>query len=171
MLSAWSKRKYESLTEAPQPAKVFRLRRNRTATTVLAVRSIIPPSEWAAALDRMPTGIHPNLRITARSLVPIRSIWRCFPHAADSGAGHHMADASDAGAHGNFQNSSILREPAHEGAGDLVGFGCGARVELMLSAPGRPLTLLARGPAGDAGVGLIKFWEGRKGGFIRIIIY
>ena len=60
--------KYQSLTEEAQPAVFFPLSQEfNNNGTILAVRSVLPPTEIAAALKRTLTGIDPNLLLTLRN--------------------------------------------------------------------------------------------------------
>jgi predicted permease len=59
--------KYGTLTEKPIPAMFFPFAQNPTSNVTLLVRSTRPPAEMAAALNRMLTGINPNLPFTIRS--------------------------------------------------------------------------------------------------------
>ena len=59
--------KYDSLTEAPQPAMYWPLAQNNESDTTLVVRSNRPPAEIAAAVDSLMTHIDPSLPVTIRS--------------------------------------------------------------------------------------------------------
>jgi predicted permease len=70
--------KYEFLTEEPSPAMFFPLDQDHDANTILIVRSNLPTAEIAAAMNRMLTGIDPNLPFSLRSW-PDRLSFPLFP--------------------------------------------------------------------------------------------
>lgn len=68
--------KYHDLQESPQPAVYRPLSQNEDSDTVFVVRSRRTPSEMAAALERTPSAIAPDVPITVQ-IGPIRWMASC----------------------------------------------------------------------------------------------
>jgi predicted permease len=147
--------KYQTLTEEPQPAMFFPLSQEvNDNDTVLVVRSSLPWSEMAAALDRTLTSINPNLPLTLRSWPDALDL-AFFPTRAATAAlgimGLLAAMLAITGIFGMAANSVSRRMKE---LGIRVALGA-ARTQLMRSALGRPLVLLACGSAAGLALGVL----------------
>jgi predicted permease len=143
--------KYETLTEAPQPAMFFPLAQGMNGNdTALVVRSALPPMDMAAALNRMMDGIDPNIPLTVRSWPDVLDL-ALFPARAATGAlaimGLLAAMLAVTGIFG-MAAYSVNRRVRELG----IRIALGARkVQLMNAAIGRPIVLLCAG----SGLGLV----------------
>jgi predicted permease len=137
--------KYETLTEAPQPAMFFPLAQGMNSNdTAVVVRSALPPADVAAALNRMMNGIDPNIPLTVRTWPGALDL-ALFPARAATGAlaimGMLAAMLAVTGIFGMaaYSVSRRMRELAIR-----VAVGAG-RAHVIAAAVGRPLVLLGVG--------------------------
>jgi predicted permease len=147
--------KYRSLTEDPQPAMFFPLPQEiNDDYTVLVVRSALPPTEIAAALDRTLTRIDPTLPLSLHTWPDALDL-ALFPARTATAAlgimGLLAAMLTITGIFGlaTYSVSKRMRE-----LGIRVALGA-ARVELIRSALGRPLTLLLSGSTAGLVLGML----------------
>jgi MacB-like periplasmic core domain len=147
--------KYESLTEEAQPAMFFPLTQEVNSNdTVLVVRSTRPPMEIAAALDRMLTGIDPNLPLTFHSW-PDALAFALFPaRAATAALGIMGFLAAMLAITGIFGMASYSVSKRMKEFGIRVALGA-QRVEVMLAALGWPLLLLLSGSIAGLVLGIL----------------
>lgn len=146
--------KYESLTEQPAPAMFFSLGQNTDASTVVVVRSQLPPAEAMAATRRILTGIDSSLPFTleawsqalALALFPAR-----IATAVLTVMGFLAAMLAVTGVFGMaaYSVSKRLRE-----LGIRVALGA-HRIQVMRSALGRPLAVLASGSVAGLVLGVL----------------
>ena len=146
--------KYEMLTEDPGPAMFFPLAQNHEASTILIVRSELPPAEIASALNRLLTGIDASLPFTLRQW-PDRLALVLFPAriatAALSVMGMLAAMLAVTGVFGmaTYTVSKRMRE-----LGIRVALGA-HRGQLMRAALGRPLLVLLSGSVAGLLLGVL----------------
>ncbi len=147
--------KYESLTEEAQPAMFFPLTQEINDTyTVLVVRSARPSLEIAAALDRTLTRIDPNLPLTLHSW-PDALALALFPaRAATAALGIMGFLAAMLAITGMFGMASYSVSKRMKEFGIRVALGA-QRMEVMLSALGRPLLLLLSGSIAGLVLGVL----------------
>ena len=147
--------KYQSLTEDAQPAMFFPLAQEiNDNDTVLAVRSTLPPVEMASALDRVLTGIDPNLPLTLRSWTDALDLALFPARAATAALGIMGLLAAMLAITGIFGMAAYSVSRRMKELGIRVALGA-ARVELIRSALGRPLILLLSGLAAGLAMGLL----------------
>ncbi len=157
--------KYETLTEAPQPAMFFPLAQGMNSNdTALVVRSAFPPADIAAALNRMMNAIDPNIPLTIRTW-PNALDLALFPARAATGAlailGLMAAMLAVTGIFG-MAAYSVSRRMKELG----IRVALGARkVQLMSAAVGRPIVLLCVGSALGLAGGIF------ASGLLRQIVY
>ncbi len=137
--------KYQTLTEAPQPAMFFAMSQDMTSNdTALVVRSALPRVDIAAALSRMMKGIDPDLPLTVRTWPDALDL-ALFPARAATGAlaimGLLAAMLAVTGIFGMaaYSVNRRMRELAIRMA---VGAG---RAQVIAAAVGRPFALLGVG--------------------------
>lgn len=146
--------KYESLTEAPTAAMFFPLAQSSDSDTALVVRSQLPPSKIAPALDRMLAGIDPSLPFTIHSW-PDALAFVLFPaRVATASLGIMGLLAALLAVTGVFGMAtySVSRRMKELG----IRMALGARpAQVIGSALGRPLVLLFCGSAAGLFLGVI----------------
>jgi hypothetical protein len=147
--------KYQSLTEEAQPAMFFPLTQELNSNdTVVVVRSALPPTEIAAALDRTLTRIDPNLPLTLHSW-PDAIALALFPaRAATAALGIMGFLAAMLAITGMFGMASYSVSKRMKEFGIRVALGA-QRGEVMRSAVGRPLLLLFGGSAAGLVLGVM----------------
>jgi len=137
--------KYQSLTEEAQPAMFFPLTQEvNDNETVLVVRSALPSVEIAAALDRTLTRIDPNLPLTLHSWPDALDLALFPARAATMALGIMGFLAAMLAITGMFGMASYSVSKRMKEFGIRVALGA-QRMEVMLSALGRPLVLLLTG--------------------------
>jgi predicted permease len=143
--------KYETLTEAPQPAMFFPLARGMNSNdTALVVRSTRPPTDMAAALNRMMNGIDPNIPLTVRTWPDVLDL-ALFPARAATGALAVMGLlAAMLAVTGIFGMAAYSVNRRMKELGIRVALGA-RKVQLMSAALGRPIVMLCVG----SGLGLV----------------
>jgi predicted permease len=147
--------KYQTLTEEPQPAMFFPLSQEvNDNDTVLVIRSALPWSEMAAALDRTLTSINPNLPLTLRSWPDALDLAFFPTRAATAALGIMGLLAAMLAITGIFGMAAYSVSRRMKELGIRVALGA-ARTQLMRSALGRPLVLLACGSAAGLALGVL----------------
>jgi len=137
--------KYMSLTEDAQPAMFFPLTQEVNSNrTVLVVRSALPPTEIAAALDRTLTSIDPNLPLTLHSWPDALDLALFPARAATAALGIMGLLAAMLAITGIFGMATYSVSKRMKELGIRVALGA-ARVDLICSALGRPFILLFSG--------------------------
>ncbi|MGC1782184.1 MAG: ABC transporter permease [Acidobacteriaceae bacterium] len=137
--------KYHSLTEGPQAAMFFPLAQETNSPyTVLVVRSALPPIEMTSALDRVLTGINPNLPLTIQSW-PNALDFALFPARASTAAlGIMGLLAAMLAMTGIFGMAAYSVSKRMKELGIRIALGA-QPAQLMRSVLGRPLALLLSG--------------------------
>jgi ABC-type antimicrobial peptide transport system permease subunit len=147
--------KYQSLTEEAQPAMFFPLTQEVNANyTVLVVRSALPSVEIAAALDRTLTRIDPNLPLTLHSWPDALDLALFPARAATTALGTMGFLAAMLAITGMFGMASYSVSKRMKEFGIRVALGA-QRMEVMLSALGRPLLLLLSGSIAGLVLGVL----------------
>jgi predicted permease len=143
--------KYETLTEAPQPAMFFPLVQEMNSNdTALVVRSALPPVDVAAALNRMMDGIDPNIPLTVRTWPDVLDL-ALFPARAATAALAIMGLlAAMLAVTGIFGMAAYSVNRRMKELGIRIALGA-RKVQLMNAAIGRPIALLCAG----CGLGLV----------------
>ena len=137
--------KYQSLAENPQPAMFFPLTQETNSNnTVLVVRSALPPTEIAAALDRVLTGIDPNLPFTIHSWSEALDLALFPARAATAALGIMGLLAAMLSVTGIFGMAAYSVSKRMKELGIRIALGA-RPAQLMRSALGRPLVLLFSG--------------------------
>jgi predicted permease len=137
--------KYQSLAENPQPAMFFPLTQETNSNnTVLVVRSALPPTEIAAALDRVLTGIDPNLPFTIHSWSDALDLALFPARAATAALGIMGLLAAMLAVTGIFGMAAYSVSKRMKELGIRIALGA-QPAQLMRSALGRPLVLLLSG--------------------------
>ena len=137
--------KYETLTEAPQPAMFFPLVQEMNSNdTALVVRSALPPADIAAALNRMMNGIDPNIPLTVRTWPDALDL-AIFPARAATGALAIMGLlASMLAVTGIFGMAAYSVSRRMKELAIRVAVGA-RRAQVIAAAVGRPFVLLGVG--------------------------
>jgi predicted permease len=147
--------KYQSLTEDPQPAMFFPLPQEINDNyTVLVVRSALPPTEIAAALDRTLTSIDPNLPLTLTSWPDALDLALFPARAATAALGIMGLLAAMLAITGIFGMATYSVSKRMKELGIRVALGA-ARVELIRSALGRSMILLLSGSMAGLMLGML----------------
>jgi predicted permease len=143
--------KYETLTEAPQPAMFFPLVQEMNSNdTALVVRSARRPMDMAAALYRMMDGINPNIPLTVRTWPEVLDL-ALFPARAATGALVIMGLlAAMLAVTGIFGMAAYSVNRRMKELGIRVALGA-RKVQLINAALGPPILLLCVG----SGLGLV----------------
>lgn len=146
--------KYESLTEAPQPAVFFPLGQNPSSDVTLVVRSHLSPAEVAPALSRVLDGVDPNLPFTIQSW-PKELTLALFPaRIATAALGVMGLLAAVLAVTGIFGMAAYSVSKRMKELGIRVALGARA-TRLMAAALGRPLILLLCGSATGLLLGVV----------------
>ena len=147
--------KYQTLAEEAQPAMFFPLSQEINSNdTVLVVRSVLPSSEMASALDRTLTGINPDLPLTLHSWPDALDLAFFPTRAATAALGIMGLLAAMLAITGIFGTAAYSVSRRTRELGIRVAMGA-ARTQLMRSALGRPLVLLACGSAAGLALGVL----------------
>ena len=146
--------KYDSLTEAPQPAMFWPLAQNNETDTTLAVRSNRPPAEIGAALDTMMSRIDPSLPVTIQSW-PAALALVLFPaRVATVALGILGLLAGMLAATGIFGMASYSVARRLREMGIRVALGA-QRTQVLRAALGRTVLLLVIGSVAGLGLGVL----------------
>ena len=136
--------KYQSLTEAPQPAMFFPVAQDTNTRTVLVVRSPLPSDQIASSVSHVMNGIDPNLPLTLHSWPDALDLV-LFPAKAATGAlGIMGLLAAMLAITGIFGMASYSVSRRMKELGIRVALGAN-HLELIGSALGRPLLHLLSG--------------------------
>ena len=147
--------KYQTLAEEAQPAMFFPLSQEINSNdTVLVVRSVLPSSEMASALDRTLTSINPDLPLTLHSWPDALDLAFFPTRAATAALGTMGLLAAMLATTGIFGTAAYSVSRRTRELGIRVALGA-ARTQLMRSALGRPLVLLACGSAAGLALGVL----------------
>jgi predicted permease len=147
--------KYQSLTEDAQPAMFFPLSQEvNNYETILVVRSTLPANKMAAALDRILSGIDPNLPLTLHSWPDALELAMFPARAATSALGIMGLLAAMLAITGIFGMATYSVSKRMKELGIRVALGA-ARMELIRSALGRPLVLLLSGSVAGLILGVL----------------
>jgi predicted permease len=138
--------KYDSLTEDPQGAVFYPLAQAANGDTALVVRSQLPPADVARAMDHMLTGIDPALPILISSWPNSLSLVLFPARIAAASLGVMGFLAAMLAITGIFGTAAYSVSKRMRELGIRVALGA-HRGQLMRSALGRPLVLLASGSA------------------------
>ncbi|HEY6850245.1 MAG TPA: ABC transporter permease [Terracidiphilus sp.] len=147
--------KYQTLTEEAQPAMFFPLSQEVNSNdTVLVLRSALPSSEVASALYRTLTSINPDLPLTLHSWPEALDLAFFPTRAATAALGIMGLLAAMLAITGIFGTAAYSVSRRTRELGIRVALGA-ARTQLMRSALGRPLVLLACGSAAGLALGVL----------------
>jgi predicted permease len=137
--------KYETLTEEAQPAMFVPMVQDTNGyDTVLVVRSALPPTEIAAALDRVLTGIDPSLPLVLRSWPEALDLALFPARVATAALGIMGLLAAMLAITGIFGMAAYSVSKRMKELGIRLALGA-QPAQLMRSALGRPLVLLLFG--------------------------
>ena len=136
--------KYHDMQESPQPAVYLPLSQSEQGEMIFVVRSLRPPNEMAAALERTLSGIEPNVPITVQSWSDaIQS--ELFPaRAATVALGVMGLLAAMLAVTGIFGMAAYSVSRRMKELGIRMALGAG-RAHVMSAAVGRPIVLLGVG--------------------------
>ncbi len=138
--------KYDSLTEPPAPAMFYPLAQNTDSDTTLVVKSQLPPSDIAPALDRMLANIDPSLPFTIHSW-PDALAFVLFPaRVATASLGIMGLLAALLAVTGVFGMATYSVSKRMKELGIRIALGA-QPAQVIRSALGRPLVLLLSGSA------------------------
>jgi predicted permease len=146
--------KYDSLTESPWAAMFFPLVQNPVSDTTLVIRAQLPPEEIVPQLNQVLTQIDPNLPFTMHTW-PDALAFVLFPaRVATASLGVMGLLAAMLSVTGVFGMAMYSVSKRIKEFGIRVALGA-QPAQLMLSALGRPLTLLLSGSAAGLLLGAI----------------
>jgi predicted permease len=147
--------KYQSLTEDAQPAMFFPLTQQLNDNeTVLFVRSSMPPSEMAAALDHALSSVDRNIPFILHSWPDALDLALFPARAATAALGIMGLLAAMLAVTGIFGMAAYSVSRRMKELGIRVAMGA-ERVQLMRSALGRPLILLLSGSVAGLVLGVL----------------
>jgi len=146
--------KYHDLTEDPQPAIFVPLAQFPSSTATLVVRSQLPPNEIASALQRVLTGIEPNLPVTLQSWSDALSGVLFPARTATVALGIMGLLAAMLAVTGIFGMASYSVSKRMKELGIRVALGA-QRVQVMKAALGKPVALLLAGSMIGLTLGII----------------
>ncbi|HEX4021740.1 MAG TPA: ABC transporter permease [Acidobacteriaceae bacterium] len=146
--------KYNSLTENPLPAMFFPVAQNTNSDTTLVVRSHLTPAEIAADLNRVLTGIAPDLPFTIQSWSDALALIYFPAQAAAAALGIMGLLAAMLAVTGIFGMAAYSVSKRMKELGIRVALGA-QPVQLMRSAFTRPLTLLLCGSVAGLLLGIL----------------
>jgi ABC-type lipoprotein release transport system permease subunit len=138
--------KYDSLTEDPQGAVFFPLAQATDTETTLIVRSQMPDADTASAVHRIITGIDPGLPFNISSWPTALGLVLFPARVAAASLGVMGLLAAMLAITGIFGMAAYSVSKRMRELGIRVALGA-HRAQLMRSALGRPLVLLASGSA------------------------
>jgi ABC-type antimicrobial peptide transport system permease subunit len=146
--------KYQALTENPSAAMFFALPQEHDADTTLVVRSQLAPSETAAALNRLLSGIDSGMPIVLHSW-PDNLALVLFPaRVATAALGVMGLLAAMLAVTGVFGMATYTVSKRMRELGIRVALGA-HRGQLMRSALGKPLLVLLSGSAAGLLLGVL----------------
>ncbi len=146
--------KYDSLTETPTPAIFYPLTQGEESETALVVRSQLPTSDIAPALDRMLASIDPSLPFTIHSW-PDALAFVLFPaRVATASLGIMGLLAASLAVTGIFGMATYSVSRRMKELGIRVALGA-RPAQVIRSALGRPLVLLLWGSAAGLVMGMV----------------
>ena len=147
--------KYQSLTEDAQPAMFFPLTQQLNDNeTVLFVRSSLPPSEMAVALDHALSSVDRNIPFILHSWPDALDLALFPARAATAALGIMGLLAAMLAVTGIFGMAAYSVSRRMKELGIRVAMGA-ERVQLMRSALGRPLILLLSGSLAGLVLGVL----------------
>jgi predicted permease len=146
--------KYEMLTEDQSPAMFFPLAQAHEANTILIVRSDLPPSEIASALNRMFTGIDASMPVTLRTWPDRLSLALFPPRIATAALGVMGLLAAMLAITGVFGMATYTVSKRMRELGIRVALGA-HRAQLMRAALGRPMLVLLSGSLAGLVLGVL----------------
>lgn len=146
--------KYEMLTEDPSPAMFFPLAQSHEANTILIVRSDLPPSDIASALNRMLTGIDASMPVVLRAWPDRLSLALFPPRIATAALGVMGILAGMLAITGVFGMATYTVSKRMRELGIRVALGA-HRAQLMRAALGRPLLVLLSGSLAGLVLGVL----------------
>jgi ABC-type antimicrobial peptide transport system permease subunit len=138
--------KYDNLTEDPESSMFLPVAQQPESEMTLVVRSSLPQVEAAAAINRMLTGIDPRLVFSIRSWPSALSLVLFPARIAAASLGVMGLLAAMLAITGIFGMAAYSVSKRMRELGIRVALGA-HRAQLMGSALGRPLVLLASGSA------------------------
>jgi predicted permease len=138
--------KYDSLTEPPTPAMFYALAQSTDSDTTLVVRSQLPPSEIAPALDRMLANIDSSLPFTIHSWPDALALVLFPARVATASLGIMGLLAALLAVTGVFGMATYSVSKRMKELGIRIALGA-QPVQVIRSALGRPLALLLCGSA------------------------
>jgi predicted permease len=136
--------KYNTLTESPQPAMFLPSAQSPDSHTTLVVRSALPPTEITAALNRVLTGVNPNLPLTIQSWPDALDLALFPARVATAALGIMGLLAAMLAVTGIFGMAAYSVSKRMKELGIRIALGA-QPAQLMRSALGRPLVLLVSG--------------------------
>jgi predicted permease len=147
--------KYETLTEEAQPAMFFPVAQDINGyDTVLVVRSALPPTEIAAALDRVVSDIDPSLPLVLRSWPEALDLALFPARVATAALGIMGLLAAMLAITGIFGMAMYSVSKRMKELGIRIALGA-KPMQLMRSALGRPMMLLLSGSAAGLVLGVL----------------
>ncbi len=136
--------KYHDLEESPQPVVYLPLPQSEQGATVFVVRSPAAPNQMAAALQRILSGIEPNVPITVQNWPDVLGD-ELFPaRAATAALGVMGLLAAMLAVTGIFGMAAYSVSRRMKELGIRVALGA-RKMQLMTAAVGRPMLLLGVG--------------------------
>lgn len=146
--------KYNTLTEEPMAAMFLPVAQNPEGDTRLVVRSRLPASEIAPALNRMLAGIDPNLPFTTQSWAETLGVMLFPARTATVSLGAMGLLGTMLAVTGIFGIAAYSVSKRMKELGIRIALGA-RRVQLMRSAIGRPLLLLVCGSTAGLVLGVL----------------
>jgi ABC-type antimicrobial peptide transport system permease subunit len=146
--------KYESLTEDAQAAVFYPLAQSLDNDTTLVVRSQLPEADTAAAMQRIVTKIDPGLPFTINSWPNSLSLVLFPARVAAAALGVMGLLAAMLAITGTFGMAAYSVSKRMRELGIRVALGA-HRAQLLRSALGRPMVLLACGSIAGLGLGVL----------------
>jgi ABC-type antimicrobial peptide transport system permease subunit len=146
--------KYDSLTEDPQAAVFYPLPQATNSDTTLVVRSQLPPADTAAALNHLLTRIDPTLPVSIYNWQSSLGLVLFPARVAAASLGVMGLLAAMLAVTGIFGMAAYSVSRRMRELGIRVALGA-HRAQLMRSALGRPLVLLASGSVFGLLLGLL----------------
>jgi predicted permease len=145
--------KYESLTEDAAPAQFVALTQNHERETTLVVRSTLPPSEMAGALNGLVHGMDSSLPVTIGPWEQSLALVMFPARAATIALGTMGMLAALLAITGVFGMAAYTVSKRMRELGIRVALGA-RRVQVMKAALARPVVLLMAGSAAGLALGV-----------------
>jgi predicted permease len=142
--------KYDSLTEDPAAALFYPLSQEKDAIATLVLRSALPEADAAGAAHRLLTGIDPGLPVSISSWTRALDVVLFPAHVAAACLGVMGLLAAMLAVTGTFGMAAYSVSKRMRELGIRVALGA-QRLQMLRSAPGRPVGLLVAG----SGIGLL----------------